>query len=172
VSSSRSTPLIASFLAASLVASSALSAGTRPSAPVTGEVLGNDLAGAIVHAATEDGANRTAPLDAHGRFDFPALSEGAWNLAVQTPAGLHVATTPVVVRGGESRAVLLTLAPGASTPANRAAKRARADKMSWWNNPLTATLIVVGAAVVVGVAVEQWTEDDSSSASPSTPASR
>jgi hypothetical protein len=168
----RSTPLIASLLAASLAAPSGLFAGPRPSASVTGEVVGNGLAGAIVHAATEDGAGRSVPLDAHGRFDFQGLSEGAWNLAVQTPAGLHVATAPVVVRAGESRAVLLTLAPGVSAPQSPAAKRRLADKMSWWNNPLTATLIVVGAAVVVGVAVDQWTDDGSPSASPSSPASR
>lgn len=166
----RTPPVLAALLAASLIASPVLSAAPAPSGTLSGEILGDHVAGAIVHAAIDDTTIRSsAPLGADGKFTIEGLPEGAWNLAVQTDAGLLVASTPVPVRAGQNRAVKISLAPGVNAqegPVIAEKEKKKKGAMTFWSNPLTASLIVVGSAVVVGVLLDQWTDDDEPSASP------
>lgn len=158
--SKRTPPVLVVLLAASLIASPVLVASPAPSGTLSGVILGDHIAGAIVHAAVDDTTIRSsAALGTDGRFAIEGLPEGVWNLAVQTEAGLHVASTPVPVHAGETKMVRISLAPGANATTEPVGKKAKRGAMNFWNNPLTATLFVVGAAIVVGVAIDQWTDD-------------
>lgn len=160
--------VLAVVLAALLVSSPVLVASAPPSGSLSGEVLGSRIQGAVVYAATSDATRHaSAQVAPDGRFALEGLESGVWNLAVDTERGLLVASTPVVVRPGEHRAIQIALAPAEIEPEPTAKDKKKA-KMTWWNNPLAASVMVVGAAVIVGVAIDQITDDDVTT-SPSAP---
>ena len=129
------------------------------------------LVGAKLHVGNpETGAIlTTAPADAKGSFAIGGLAPATYQLAVETDGGLYVVTTPVRLGPGQTRTVNVAVAsatqddddddPGAAAAPN---------KTSLWENPLTAALIVLGAAIVVGLVVDEATDDDDENdASPS-----
>jgi len=58
--------------------------------------------------------------------------------------------------------VHLAVRPATTAPSPQEASEGKKG-LSFWDNPLTATLIVLGAAVVVGVVVDELTDDDEAS---------
>ena len=126
------------------------------------------LPGARVHAAeTRTGAVSTSSITtADGSFRLDGLPPATYSLAVESAGGLYLVGTPVHLEPGEERTVHLAVQETAPSPAEAAAKTA--GRLAWWNNPLFATLVVLGGAVIVGVIVNNAINDEAT-ASPSSP---
>ncbi|HEX4823510.1 MAG TPA: carboxypeptidase-like regulatory domain-containing protein [Candidatus Polarisedimenticolaceae bacterium] len=140
-----------------------------PSGALAGRVLpGPDRPEAravLVAPASDPGAALRAPVGADGSFRIDGVPAGQADLAVETESGLYVVATPVSIAPGATRNLQLALGRQDTSPPPGEKKAKRAGGV--WANPLYATLIVVGAAVVVGVAISALTETNSHPASPS-----
>ncbi len=108
-----------------------------------------------------------------GSFEIAGLEPAVYDVAVESRGGLYLVQSPVRVAGGERRSLQLAISPQTTptgetgqAPAEAPPKKKSATDV--WNNPLTATLIVVGAAVVLGLVMGSST-GSTSTASPSTP---
>jgi hypothetical protein len=163
-------PAVAAILAVALQAVSLPSlAGSSP-ATLHGRVVsgGAPMAGVKVHAGDPRTGKiyTSAPAAEDGTFRVAALPASAYELAVETPRGLFVVANGLSLAAGQERTVQLALQedpppPDAPAPSPEEVEAAqKRQRLGLWNNPLTATLIVVGAAVVVGFAVDQLTDDD------------
>ncbi len=143
------------------------SAGAAPASLSGALVRATDqspLVGAKLHVGNpETGAIlTTAAADDKGSFAIAGLAPATYQLAVETDGGLYVVTTPVHLAPGQTRTVNVAVA---STQDNgidddKPAAAAAPAKTSMWENPLTAALIVLGAAIVVGFVVDEATDDD------------
>ena len=112
----------------------------------------------------------TVPIAADGTFDAPAVPAGTVELAIENSEGLYAVTTPIAIAPGATRSLQLALGGRQdSTPPADSRKRKRPGGSGVWANPLYATLIVVGSAIVVGVLVNELTQSDVEPASESTP---
>jgi hypothetical protein len=149
-------------------------AQASPAAALTGRVVaaGTEapLAGARVHV----GDRRTSRIVTSGMtrddgsFEVSGLPPAAYEVAVESKGGLYLVEAPLPLRAGERRAVQLVVsegAPPAKEPEGEASPGTPAARMSWWNNPLTATLVVVGGAVIVGVLIGSVVENEPTSPS-------
>lgn len=120
-------------------------------APIEGVVvlIGEPTTGTI-HSST--------PTDADGSFSVSGLEAGSYEVAVKSDAGLYVVGAPIEVgeRSQQRAKVLIQPQTSARGPANT----------SLWHNPITATLVVLGGAIIIGVAAEELSGDEES-ASPS-----
>lgn len=156
----------------------ALPAATPPSTgSIAGHVLSADsqapLAGVQVHLAdSRTGEIRTSsPTSADGSFSVAGLQPSSYELAVQSAGGVYLADGALRLDSGQKRNVQVAInAQIAPSPAEKSSGRRRGA--GWWNNPLAATLIVLGSAVLVGVAVDQLTNDDDDAAQPASSSSR
>lgn len=114
------------------------------------------------------------PVGPDGSFRLDSVPAGSVELAVETAKGLYVVDTPLTLAPGKTQNVKLAL-KGRDDTTPTGDKGGTADKnkkkkgTSIWNNPLTATLIVVGGAIVVGLIVDQVSNNDENPASPSGP---
>jgi carboxypeptidase family protein len=173
----RMTNVVAAVLAISLQALGLpASAGAAP-ASVSGALVRaadqSPLVGAKLHLGNpETGAIlTTAPTDAKGTFALSGLAPATYQLAVETNGGLYVVTTPVRLAPGQTRTLNVAIAAQATkdddNDDNKPGAAAAPTKTSMWENPLTAALIVLGAAIVVGYVVDSATDDNESTASPS-----
>jgi len=135
------------------------------------------LAGARLHLEDARGSSYvSAPAGVDGAFDVVDLPASSYKVAVESHGSLYVVDTPVKLEPGASQRVRLAVRDGGKgrgrggreettpPPPNKTG----AKDTSFWSNPLTATLIVVGGAILVGVIVDQATNDDTP-ASPSLP---
>ena len=138
-------------------------------AGLSGTVMSNDgslpLAGAMVHA----GDLRTgeivssAATAADGSFSLGSLPAAVYEIAVQRDGGLYLAGAPVPLDRGQQRFVQVAINPQAAPdPASASAQ----PKKGIWNNPLTAALLIIGGAVVVGALVSAADNDNEGVASP------
>jgi len=145
------------------------SASAQDRAGLSGMVLSNDgsqpLSGAVVHAGdlrTGEIVSSTATA-ADGSFSFGALPAAVYEIAVQTDGGLYLAGAPVPLDRGEQRIVQVAINPQAAPdPASVNSP----PKKGIWNNPLTAALLIIGGAVVVGALVSAADNDNEGVASP------
>ena len=147
-----------------------------PSGGLSGRVLpaleGRETA-RTVWLFPRDGATRPvgAPVASDGTFRLSQLPAGPAEIAIETDAGLYVVQTPVAIAPGATRDVQLALGgrqDSSDLPPPEKEKKRR--KGGVWANPVTATLIVVGSAIVVGVLVGSLSSSDSNPpASPSNP---
>lgn len=166
---------VAIVLAVLTVASAAPLRAAEPAgdAALRGVVLSAEtrepLAGAIVHAgrAEEGRIVSSAATGADGAFAIDGLDAAAWEIAVQSGEGLYLVDATVVVGAGETRRVDLLVARDADARTDAAGRRTVAAGVGGaWDNPLTATLIVIGGAVVAGLVVEELSDDDEDESSP------
>ena len=97
------------------------------------------------------------PTDADGNFSVEGLSAGSYEVAVKSDAGLYVVDTPLAVGDRPKQRTKLLIQPHTSRVG---------AKTGIWNNPVTATLVVLGGAIIIGVAAEELS-DDEEDASPS-----
>lgn len=124
------------------------------------------LVGAKLHVGNpETGAIVTSsPTDAKGAFAVEGLSPAVYELAVETNGGLYVVTTPVRLAPGQARTLSVAIASTAAQVEDddddKPGAAAAPTKTSLWENPLTAALIVLGAAIVVGFVVDAATDDE------------
>jgi hypothetical protein len=102
---------------------------------------------------------RSAPSSAEGAFVITELPAARFDLAVGDERHLYVVATPVTLAGEATQHLNLALAeqPGTSAGAGTTAAPPRGRV---WDNPLTASLIVVGSAIAVGAIVNAATDDE------------
>ena len=173
----RMTSLIASTLVVSVQALALpVPAGAAPASLSGALVRAADqtpLVGAKLHVGNpETGAIVTSePADGKGAFRIAGLEPATYELAIETAGGLYVVATPVRLAPGQARTLNVAVASTAAQEDDDDDKPGAAPapaKTSLWENPLTAALIVLGAAIVVGYVVDEATDDDDESdASPS-----
>jgi len=128
------------------------------------------LSGAKIHVGDPGtGQIRTsAPTDSAGTFRVEGLVPATYELAVETDGGLYVVETPVRLAPGQAQTLSVAIPSGAATRNDTQAAATEPTKTSLWSNPLTAALIVLGAAIFVGYVVDEATDDDDETdASPS-----
>ncbi len=132
---------------------------------------GSPLAGAVVHVADPRTGDLVAsrPTGSDGAFEAGALRPAAYALGVESEGKLFVVDSPVTLAPGQTRTVTVALpAHAAMEPSDQADPEAAKDAFTWWNNPLVASLVVVTGAIVLGILIDQATDDDPK-ASPSAP---
>ncbi|HEX6851824.1 MAG TPA: carboxypeptidase-like regulatory domain-containing protein [Candidatus Polarisedimenticolaceae bacterium] len=144
------TGAFASPAPASLQGTVTVQGGTQPIAGAV-VLVGNPKDGSVVPSG---------PADAEGRFSIGNLAPATYQLAVREGEKLWVVDAPVTLAPGQVRDVTVGINPQQAPGPDTAAAEADKDKMTFWNNPLTASLIVVGAAVLVGFAIDAATDDD------------
>ncbi len=113
---------------------------------------------------------RTIPVAPDGTFSTAPLAAGPVALAVLTDEGLYTVESPVTISPGTTRSLSIALRGREDTkPPKEAAPKKKS--LGVWNNPLFASLIVIGGAIVVGVAVDQLTNQNTKKTpvSPSVP---
>jgi hypothetical protein len=112
--------------------------------------------------------DKPAAVAADGSFRMEGIPAGPAELAIETSAGLYVVATPVAIAPGATRRVQLAFGGRKDTSAPAAPENDTKKKRGGiWSNPTTATLIIIGSAIVVGVAIDQLTHDAGAPASPS-----
>ena len=140
----------------------------QPSAALDGTVLRADrttpIAGATVHLADKSSGAfvESAPTADDGSFHLDSLPGSEYSIAVEVDGGLYVVSAPLTLNDGETRRVHLAINPNAQL-----APGATGSQLSFRNNPLTATLLLVGGLIILGVFIDELTDSDS--ASPSFP---
>ena len=116
----------------------------------------------------------TADLSREGTFTVSGLAAGTYEVAVETGGVMNVAANPILLGPDQNKAVQIAIDsrmaqtgngdPMKDDPAT-AQKQKKQTGTSFWNNPLTATAIVVVSAVVVGLAIDGLSDDDEQPAS-------
>jgi hypothetical protein len=113
-----------------------------------------------------------APVAADGSFRAAGIPGGPTEIAIETSGGLYRVATPIAIAPGTTRQVQLAFGGRQDTSPPPAEKAKPKKQGGVWSNPAYATLIVVGSAIVLGVAIDQLTTSSSNQtpASPSAPA--
>jgi hypothetical protein len=137
-------------------------------ASLTGTVVSVDptreMSGVIVRAA-DPATGRiysSNATDAGGDFILEDLPPGSYEIAVESAGVLYLVGSAVKLEAGQSRALHLKL--DASEGAGRTVPASEIQGV--WNNPLTATLIVVGAVIAIGLIADSTSDDDEPPSSP------
>ena len=142
--------------------------GGSPVATLSGEIVSATarvpVAGVFVRVVNPGTGDlyTSGPTDDKGSFEFQGLPAAAYSVAVQRGNGVFSAASPIILAPGQHRTVQVALYDQEVAP-SPAEAQASPYKASPWENPLTATLIALGIAVVVGYAVQEWIGDDNSS---------
>jgi len=163
--------MTARLLAAVVVA--ALPAPCLPALPEPGSA---ELSGVILTATGthSEGARllaadpalgkvyRSEPTPSDGSFTLSGLEPGTYELAVELDGGLYLVKDPLYMVAGVKRTVRIAIGEelplDGSVPSTSNAASEPAPSL--WNNPVSAGAIVVGIAIVVGLLVENATEDE------------
>jgi hypothetical protein len=138
-------------------------------AGATGALTGRVLPPATIRLVAKNVwvGDKPAAVAADGTFSMGGIPAGPAQLAIETSAGLYVVTHPVAIAPGTTRRVQLAFGGRqdvAPTPSEKDDKKKRGGI---WANPATATLIIIGSAIVVGAAIDQLTHSGGAPASPS-----
>lgn len=117
------------------------------------------LGGATVFVGdpTSGKVHAAAPTGADGRFSLEGLPASRYQLAVGVADGIYLVDTPVLLAAGRTQEVQLAVQPNTEQSPSRGASRVLPRL---WNNPLTAALIVLGSAFLIGALVESATDDE------------
>jgi len=111
------------------------------------------------------------PTSADGSFVVSDLPPATYEVAVESDGGLYLVQTPIELGAGESQDLQIAvtpLAPGQLAPSpEEAEENQKKGGTGVWNNPVTAALIVVGAAIVLGFLIKEATKNDETVSSPS-----
>ena len=109
-----------------------------------------------------------AAVAADGSFEATGIPAGPSELAIETSEGLYVVATPIAIAPGTTRRVQLAFGGRQDSSAPPPPEKEKKKKGGgFWANPLSATLIIVGSAIVVGFAIDQLTQSDNEPVSPS-----
>ena len=160
-------------LALPLVLASQLTAPSAVSAVETGTLTGRVLPptdGGVAARAVWIGGVST-PVGPAGWFRATGIAGGPHRLAVETEEGLYVVESPVSVAPGTTSSLQVALRAREDSSAPATPEKEKTKKPTGiWANPAAATLIIVGSAIVVGLAVDQWLNPNDE-ASPFVPSS-
>ena len=141
-------------------------ASAEPTASVTGVIRGADeapLAGArlLATTSTEGPVFRSEPTTQEGTFTLSGLAPGSYRLGVEVAGGIYLIESPLPLAGGVRRTVQIAVAATTDAPgAAGATGVANEPAASAWDNPFAAAAIVLGLAIVVGVLVNNATDDE------------
>ncbi len=130
------------------------------------------LAGAIVHLAdTSTGAiAASAKTGESGAFRAEGLPPATYRVGIEKDGRLYAVASPVTLAPGQVQTVTVAIPASASAQPMPPEDDQDRGGLTWWNNPLTASLIVVGGAVILGILIDQATDDDEPTpSSPSAP---
>ena len=109
-----------------------------------------------------------AAVAADGTFRAAGIPGGPSEVAIETPEGLYVVATPVAIAPGTTRRIQLAYGGRQDTSAPPPTENEKKKKGGGvWANPVYASLIVVGSAIVLGFAIDQLTQSDNEPVSPS-----
>jgi hypothetical protein len=109
-----------------------------------------------------------ATVSADGSFRATGIPAGPSELAIETSEGLFVVATPVAIAPGTTRRIQLAYGGRQDTSAPPPTENEKKKKGGGvWANPVYASLIVVGSAIVLGFAIDQLTQSDNEPVSPS-----
>ena len=135
---------------------------------------GQPVEGAILHA----GDMRTGEIhsstatNSDGDFVLSGLPPAAYELAVEKDGGLYPVGAPLQLTAGEKRDVQVAIHPEAEpevAPDPKTAKEEEEDReMGFLDNPLFASLAVIGVSILFGLAISALDTSDESIASPFT----
>jgi hypothetical protein len=128
------------------------------------------LEGARLHAGDPRTGDlfSSEPADADGNFALPDLPAATYALAVESEGGLYLVEAPLALAPGATRTVNFAVN---ADPVNRESGpdwKNTGDEFSFTNNPLTATLVLLGVATVIGLLLDD-DPDRPGSTSPSQP---
>jgi len=155
-----------SFALASLLAAHQ-AAPAQETGALDGRVL-PALRGGLVPKTVWVGAV-PAPVSRDGSFRADAIPAGPAELGIETSEGLYLVGTPVAIAPGTTRHVQLAFGGRQDSAPPPAEKEKKKKQGGVWAHPATATLIVIGSAIVVGFAVDELTNSDGHPVSPSSP---
>lgn len=136
------------------------------------------VAGARVHVGDPKSGKiyTSAPTAADGSFSMSGLPASTYELAVESNGGLFTVSTPMTVKAGQDRDVRLAFnaaEPKGSQKITKSKRVKPASKGGFWNNPITASVIVIGSASIIGLVVDNATkEQDEGPSSPFVPVDR
>jgi hypothetical protein len=161
--------LLTSALALALPVSAGMTTGTP--GRLAGRVLVPPSGGPAVTAVWA--GNISAPVARDGSFEIDALLPGPANVAIETSEGLFILASPVSIAPGTTRRVQLALGGRQDSSAPTTTEKDTKKKPAGvWARPMVATVIIVGSAVLVGVAIDDVLQNTNPAPaiSPSTPA--
>lgn len=165
--------LVATLLIPALYFAPVLAVAPAPGGTLSGHVFAAEghapLRGVQVHVGDpSSGTIRgSATTGDDGSFTVTGLPPAKYEIAVQSPKAVYVAGGSVALAAGESRSVQVAVNEQVAPSPAEVAKKRRRGGAAWLNNPFTATMIVLGAAVLIGVVVDNATDDEDTSPSPS-----
>jgi hypothetical protein len=109
-----------------------------------------------------------AKVSADGSFRATGIPGGPSKLAIETSQGLFVVATPVAIAPGTTRRIRLAYGGRQDSSAPPPPENEKQKKSGgFWANPLAASLVIIGSAIVVGFAIDQLTQSDNEPVSPS-----
>jgi hypothetical protein len=109
-----------------------------------------------------------AAVAADGSFEATGIPVGQSEIAIETSGGLYVVATPVAIAPGATRRVQLAYGGRQdSSPQPPSENEKKKKGGGFWADPLSATLVIVGSAIVLGFAIDQLTQSDNEPVSPS-----
>lgn len=138
----------------------AIPTSAQPSATLDGTVLRADRAtpivGAKVHLAdVRSGAFvESAPTADDGSFQLDSLPGSEYRIAVEADGGLYLVPAPLALNDGETRRVVLAINPNAQLAPGST------STLSFRNNPVTATLLLLSGLLILGVFIDELASDN------------
>ena len=173
--SRRLTCSLGMMLAFSLVGlPQALAAGGSLNGSIVRSADQSPMVGARIHIANPRTKEifSSAPAGRKGSFSVAEIPADRYSLAVEHEGGLYVVETPLQVTEGGQQTLNLAVSPMSDLEKSNLETSDDSDNpggFALWDNPLTATLLGLGIAVVVGAAIGGDDDSARKSSSPSMP---
>jgi len=155
--------VLAAILLAALPAQALPALADTGCVAVSGRVITasdrSPMAGATVHLACSDTAEifSSVPTTADGRFILSELPKETCRIAVAFDGGLYPVEQPLSLSAGGNSLVTLAINPGSVA----AVHEPWVDGVgNVWNDPIKASLLVMGVAILLGILVDVTTNEE------------
>ena len=129
------------------------------------------LAGSRLHAGDAKTGEifSSAPASDDGSFALAELPASTYELAVESDGGLYLVGTPLTLAPGTAQTVHLAVNRQPVPSYDKEEDDEKKGGYRLWDNPLLATLVIVGFVAVIGLLLD---DDDSSRPPPVTSGSQ
>jgi len=164
--------VLASVLIVSMQALLVPASAGDGTASLAGMVVSSETAAPLTGVRLHAGDPKTGevftaqPTPEDGSFNLAALPAASYQLAVEMAGGLYVVETPVKLSPGQAQTVTVAINPQTAGSPEEEDQKKKKKGAGFWNNPVTAAFVVIGAATLVGWAIKSGT-DSEPTASPS-----